>query len=95
MPNQENPQGPQIIDSMPGGEYTNIAQINHNEEEFQFMFANIMGGNGKVVAKLITTPGHFKRMIAAMTENLKKYEEKFGSVKQAEQNEKEIGFKGQ
>ena len=43
----------------------------------------------------MTTPGHFKRMIAAMTDNLKKYEEKFGPIKQAEQNEKEIGFKGQ
>jgi len=83
----------QINDSIPGGEYANSAWINHNEEEFQMIFANIVGQSGKVTAKITTTPGHFKRMIAAMTENLKKYEEKFGAVKQAEQSEKEIGFK--
>lgn len=90
---QENPPQIQINDSLPGAEYTNIAQINHNEEEFQMMFANVLGGSGKVTAKLITTPGHFKRMIAAMTDNLRKYEERFGPVKQAEATEKEIGFK--
>lgn len=90
MSNQEI----KIADNIPGAEYTNLAQINHNKEEFQLIFANIVPPSGRVVAKVITTPGHFKRIIAAMQDNLKKYEEKFGPVEQAPEVEKEIGFKG-
>lgn len=90
----ENKQEIQINDSIQGGEYANIAWINHNEEEFHLIFGNIAGNSGKIVSKIMTTPGHFKRMITAMTDNLKKYEEKFGLIKQAEQTEKEIGFQG-
>jgi hypothetical protein len=84
----------QIADNIPGAEYTNLAQVNHNKEEFQIYFANVAGATGKVVAKVITSPGHFKRLINAMSDNLKKYEERFGTVAEAENIEKEIGFKG-
>lgn len=69
-------------------------QANHNKDEFQIMFLNIMGASGKVTGKIITNQGHFKRMIAAMADNLKKYEEKFGEVKESASLDKEIGFKG-
>ena len=84
-----------IADNIAGAEYTNFANISHNSEEFQVMFANVMPPSGRVVGKLITTPGHFKRIVAAMTENLKKYEEHFGEIKEvAGVDSKEIGFKG-
>jgi len=83
-----------IADNIPGAEYTNLVQINHNKEEFQMMFANIIPPSGRVVAKIITSPGHFKRIIAAMTDNLKKYEERFGSIEEAKELDNEIGFKG-
>lgn len=84
-----------IADNIPGAEYTNFANISHNQEEFQVVFANVLAPSGRVVSKLITTPGHFKRIVAAMTENLKKYEERFGVIKAvAGMEEKEIGFKG-
>lgn len=83
----------QIADNIPGAEYTNLAQINHNKEEFQIFFANVVGPTGKVVAKVITSPGHFKRLINAMSDNLKKYEDRFGTVTEAENLDKEIGFK--
>jgi hypothetical protein len=84
-----------IADNIPGAEYANAMQVNHNRDEFQLMFLNIMGLTGRVTGKIITSPGHFKRMIAAMSENLKKYEEQFGEIKQAPDfGEKEIGFKG-
>lgn len=82
-----------IADNIPGAEYTNLAQISHNKEEFQIFFANVVSGSGRVVSKIITTPGHFKRMINAMVDNLKKYEEKFGEIKEAEEVSKEIGFR--
>ncbi|MBA3047846.1 DUF3467 domain-containing protein [Patescibacteria group bacterium] len=83
-----------IADNIPGAEYANAMQANHNKDEFQIMFLNIMGASGKVTGKIITNPGHFKRMIAAMADNLKKYEEKFGEVKESASLDKEIGFKG-
>jgi hypothetical protein len=88
-PNQEI----KIADNMPGAEYANAMQVNHTKEEFQMMFFNILGASGRVVGKIITNPGHFKRMIAAMSDNLKKYEERFGAVSEAEKLDKEIGFK--
>ncbi len=83
-----------IADNIPGAEYANAMQINHNKDEFQMMFLNIMGASGRVTGKVITSPGHFKRMIAAMEENIKKYEERFGTVKEAPELDREIGFKG-
>ena len=83
-----------IADNIPGAEYANAMQINHNRDEFQMMFFNILGLSGRVTGKVITGPGHFKRMIAAMSDNLKKYEERFGKVKEAPELDKEIGFKG-
>lgn len=92
---QNQPQEIKIADNIPGAEYTNLAHISHpNKDEFHLMFSNISGASGRVVSKVITTPGHFKRMINAMQENLKAYEEKFGEIKELETNEKEIGFKG-
>ncbi|MFH0972805.1 MAG: DUF3467 domain-containing protein [Patescibacteria group bacterium] len=82
-----------IADNIPGAEYSNAMQANHNKDEFQMMFLSILGASGKVVGKIITSPGHFKRMLAAMNDNLKKYEEKFGEVKEAEGMNKTIGFK--
>ena len=84
-----------VADNIPGAEYANAMQANHNRDEFQIMFLNILGATGRVTGKIITSPGHFKRMIAAMSDNLQKYEERYGEVKEAEGLEnKEIGFKG-
>ena len=83
-----------IADNIPGAEYANAMQVNHNRDEFQLMFLNILGGSGRVSTKVITSPGHFKRIIAAMNDNLKKYEERFGEIKEADLPEKEIGFRG-
>jgi hypothetical protein len=64
----EKQQQIQIADNIAGAEYTNFANISHNQEEFQIMFANVMPPSGHVVGKLITTPGHFKRIVAAMAD---------------------------
>ena len=82
-----------IADNIPGAEYANAMQINHNKDEFHMMYLNILGPSGRVSSKIITSPGHFKRMISAMQENLKKYEDQFGEIEVASAPEnKEIGF---
>lgn len=94
QPTPANRQEIKIADNIPGAEYANAMQVNHNKDEFQMMFLNIMGASGRVTGKILTSPGHYKRMIAAMTENLKKYEDQFGQVEEAKELDKEIGFKG-
>ena len=93
--NQAKKQEIKIADNIPGAEYANAMQINHNRDEFQLMFLNVLGASGRIGGKIITTPGHYKRMITAMQDNLKKYESQFGEIKEVSGlDSKEIGFKG-
>ena len=83
-----------IADNFAGGEYANAMQVAHTKDEVLLTFFNIVSPSGRVVSKIITNPGHLKRMIAALNDNLKKYEDKFGVVEAAESPKKEIGFQG-
>jgi len=83
----------QIADNIAGAEYANGLQVMHNKDEFRMVYLSIFPPSGKVSCKVITAPGHFKRMVKAMQENVKKYEEKFGEIKEAESVNEEIGFK--
>lgn len=85
----------QIKDGFAGAEYANAMQVGHNKEEFMMTFLNIVGITGRTVGKIITSPGHFKRIIRAMEDNLKKYETAFGKVEEAESPKDEIGFKAE
>ncbi len=81
-----------IADNIPGGQYANAMQIRHNKDEFLLNFLNITPPNGRVSGKIITSPGHMKRMIKAMQENLENYENSFGEIKEASSPEKNLGF---
>ncbi|MEI6288475.1 MAG: DUF3467 domain-containing protein [bacterium] len=93
MDNQ-NPQSEiKITDNFAGGEYANAMQVLHSKDEFLLTFLNIVSPSGRVCAKIITSPGHYKRMLSALSENLKKYEEQFGVIAEAEAPKEGIGFK--
>lgn len=84
---QAAPMGKQeikIVDNIPGAEYSNMMQVRHNKDEFHLFFANIMPPTGRIVSKIVTSPGHMKRIMAAMQDNLKKYEDQFGQIDEAE-----------
>ncbi len=74
------------------GKYANMMQIIHTKEEFVLDFLSVFPPTGTLNSRVVLSPGHFKRMIKAMEENLKKYEEKFGKVTEAEKKENPIGF---
>jgi len=82
-----------ITDEVLKGVYSNLAQVAHTPEEFVLDFLNIVGGAGIVASRVILSPGHFKRLVAAMADNLKKYEEQFGQIKASEQPQGKIGFR--
>jgi hypothetical protein len=82
-----------ISDNYSGGEYANAMQVVHSKDEFLLTFLNVVPPSGRVCAKIISSPGHFKRMLTALNDNLKKYEDKFGAIEEAESPKSEIGFK--
>jgi len=92
MTNNQPQQEIKIADNIPGAEYTNIMQVNHTQEEFTMIFANVAGASGKVVSKVITSPGHMKRIAAALADNVKKYEAQFGKIEESQAPEG-IGFR--
>jgi len=68
------------------GEYANLAIITHSSSEFVMDYIRVMPGmpKAKVVSRIILTPEHAKRMLKALSENVIKYEENFGKIKNAE-----------
>jgi len=95
MENQPKENQIQIRDSFAGGEYANAMSVGHTKEEFLLTFLNLVAPSGRVVGKIITSPGHLKRILRALDENLKKYEAAFGKVEEAEGPKNEIGFKAE
>ena len=80
-------------ESLRGGVYANNMFIAHTREEFILDFMMITPPVGAVTARVVTSPGHMKRMVAALTENLKKYESKFGKLTEApEPSKPAMGF---
>ena len=75
------------------GVYANAMQITHTKEEFVLDFLNLFQPTGTLNARVIVSPGHLKRMVAVLQDNLQKYEATFGVVDAAVQRG-EIGFRG-
>lgn len=84
-----------ISDETLKGQYANMMMITHTKEEFVLDFMNVVPPQGIVTSRIITSPGHMKRIIAALSENLKKYEDQFGIVAEASNPNTEFGFKTQ
>ncbi len=81
-----------ITDDVLMGRYANLMRVTHRSGEFVLEFANIMYPTGSVVARVFMNPGHVRRVINALETNVKKYEAKFGPIKEVEEPKKEIGF---
>lgn len=82
-----------IPDDVLKGVYANMVQVGHGPEEFILDFMNLFPPSGIVSARVILSPGHMKRVVSAMQDNLKKYEAQFGAIKSADQPEHKIGFR--
>ncbi|MCK4453811.1 DUF3467 domain-containing protein [Candidatus Parcubacteria bacterium] len=81
------------------GVYSNLMQIVHTKEEFILDFFLASPPQGILSSRVIMSPGHIKRMLKALQENLAKYEDKFGKIEEAkgpevpEEGEGKIGFR--
>ena len=69
------------------GRYANQMMVRHTREEFVLDFMNVFPPQGVVTSRMIVSPGHLKRMIRALSENLQKYEVRFGEIVEASRPE--------
>ncbi len=77
---------------MQGGAYANNMVVAHTKEEFILDFIMVAPPTGAVTARVIVSPGHMKRILEALQENILKYEKAFGTIQVAEEPVGRIGF---
>jgi hypothetical protein len=78
------------------GAYSNLVMIHHNAEEFTLNFIYVFPNapQGKLMASLIVSPGHAKRLLRALAENIGRYEAQFGTIPEGPAGavEPKVGF---
>lgn len=64
------------------GLYSNLVVVNHSDTEFvlDFIYLQPMQPKAKVRSRIITSPKQAKKLLDALAENLKIYEERFGTI---------------
>ena len=77
----------ELSEEMAEGEYANLATIAHSNSEFVIDFIRLMPGTpkAKVKARIIVTPEHAKRLLYALKDNIDKFEDAFGDIKQTDE----------
>lgn len=94
--NQQNQLNIEISEEMAEGEYANLAIITHSHAEFVIDFVNVMPGTPKsrVKSRIILTPQHAKRFMKALIENIDRFEEVNGDIKDLEEIQVPMNFGG-
>lgn len=64
------------------GVYSNLALLTHSPTEFVCDFVQVMPGmpKAKVRSRVIMTPENAKRLLNALQDNIRKYEESIGNI---------------
>lgn len=73
-----------ISDEELKGRYSNLLRVTHTREEFILDFINLAPPQGVVTARVISSPGHVKRIIQALQTNLAQYEKTYGALQELE-----------
>lgn len=79
-------------EALRGGAYANHMTVTHTQEEFILDFLLAAPPAGAVTARIVVSPGHVKRILAALHENLRRYEARFGEIQQAEAPKGDFGL---
>jgi len=81
--NQDEPQDiqVQIPPEVQRGTYANQLVVAHSPEEFILDFIFVTPPAGIVNSRVVISPAHAKRMVAALQENIIRYEASFGEIK--------------
>ncbi len=76
----------ELSDEIAEGIYSNLAIITHSNSEFVIDFVRMLPGipKAKVKARIVLTPQHAKRLMKAMKDNIGKFEQVHGTIKDTE-----------
>ena len=94
MEEQEQPINIELDEEVSQGIYSNLAVITHSSSEFVVDFVRIMPGvpKAKVKSRIVLTPQHAKRFLKALGENIHRYEQANGEIKDVEQPQIPLNF---
>ena len=92
----ENQLNIEISEEVAEGQYANLAIITHSHAEFVVDFVSVMPGTpkSKVKSRIILTPQHAKRLLNALADNLNKFEDANGKIKDFEEIQIPFQFGG-
>ncbi len=79
----------ELSEDVAEGVYSNLVMIAHSPEEFILDFIRVMPGvpKARVKARVIVTPSHAKRLLAALADNIGRYEAQFGPIAEPQARE--------
>jgi hypothetical protein len=82
--NNQNQINIELPEDIAEGEYSNLAIITHSNQEFVLDFVRVAPGvpKAKVKSRVILTPQHAKRFMKALIENVRKFEQLHGEIKE-------------
>ncbi len=87
MSTENKPENPNSFDielpeEIAEGIYSNFAIITHSNSEFILDYVRMMPGipKGKVKSRIILAPQHAKRLLMALGDNVRRFEENFGEI---------------
>ena len=80
----------ELSGEMAEGVYSNLAVITHNPTEFVVDFIQVVPNvpKARVKSRVILSPHHAKRLLAALTDNVGKYERQFGEIREPDQRQR-------
>ncbi|MCS5491538.1 DUF3467 domain-containing protein [Algoriphagus limi] len=78
----------ELSEEVAEGTYCNLAMIAHSNSEFVIDFIRLMPGvpKAKVKSRIIVTPDHARRLLAALKDNIEKYESAFGKINPSDES---------
>lgn len=73
----------ELSEEMAEGIYSNLAMIAHSNSEFVIDFIRLMPGvpKAKVKSRIVMTPEHAVRFLQALKDNVERYQDTFGDIR--------------
>ena len=86
----------ELAEDVAEGVYANLVMIAHSPEEFILDFIRVMPGvpKARVKSRVVVTPAHAKRLLAALADNLQRYEAQHGPIHEVAHTGPSVQFSG-
>jgi hypothetical protein len=86
----------ELTEEIAEGIYSNLAVITHSQSEFVIDFIKVMPGvpKARVKSRIVLTPQHAKRLLMALGDNIQKFEQVNGKIKDMEPRSIPLNFGG-